>query len=153
MAKFINHIDHVAWICRRENLARNVEMLAMLCDVDFGEPAVRDDIGLTIYLSWEAGLEIVAPHDEVTEYNKLLHDRLEQRGEGMWGVIFGVEALEKARERARSLGYQPSPVVTESEDSPWRGKTVVKESRATEFLGTWLIFGEIDYAEGVVTFD
>ena len=153
MKKFRDHIDHVAWICREENLDRNVKMLSALCNVDFGEPAVRGDLGLTIYLSWEAGLEIVAPHTGVTPYNRLLHERLEQRGEGMWGVIFGVDNLEAARERARTLGFTPSPVVGEAPDTPWAGKVQVQESRATEFLGTWLIFGEIGYADGVVTFD
>lgn len=153
MKKFLNHVDHVAWICRRENLEANVEALARLCDVDFGAPAVRDDIGLTIYLSWEAGLEVVAPHAEVTPYNKLLHDRLEQRGEGMWGVVFGVNHLEEARERARSLGYVPTAIVGEAPDAPWAGKVKVQESRATEFLGTWVIFGEIGYSDGVVSFE
>src|SRR5690606_24107721 len=90
MKKFFDHVDHVAWICHAENLEANVSKLSALCRVDFGEPSVRDDIGLTIYLSWEAGLEIVAPHPQRTPYNGLLHDRLAQRGEGMWGVVFGV---------------------------------------------------------------
>ena len=153
MKKFRDHIDHVAWICHEENLDRNVKLLSELFAVDFGEPAIRKDLGLTIYLSWESGLELVAPHAEVTPYNGLLHERLERRGEGMWGVIFGVENLENARERARALGYTPTPVVGEAPDTPWAGKVEVRESRATEFLGTWLIFGQIGYAEGVVTFE
>lgn len=153
MRQFIDHVDHVAWICRMENLEQKVAELAALCAVDFGEPAVNADLGLTIYLSWEAGLEVVAPHAEVTPYNRLLHERLERNGEGMWGVIFGVEDLEVARERARQLGYTPTPVVGESPDSPWADKvSKVRESRATEFLGTWMIFGEIAYPEGIVSF-
>lgn len=136
-----------------ENLEAKVSELAALCGIDFGEPAINADIGLTIYLSWEAGLEIVAPHAEITDYNRLLHERLARHGEGMWGVVFGVEDLEEARERARSLGYTPTPVVGESPDSPWKDRVLsVKESRATEFLGTWIIFGQITYPDGIVNF-
>lgn len=152
MKQFLNHVDHVAWICQPENLEPTVKSLSLLCDIDFGEPAVREDLGLTIYLSWESGLEVVAPHANLTPYNKLLHERLNTRGEGMWGIVFGVENLEDARERASSLGYTPSPVVGESPFSPWASKvTSVRESRATEILGTWIIFGEITYPEGIVS--
>jgi hypothetical protein len=153
MKKFIDHVDHVAWICRQENLDRCVETMSKLCNIDFGEPLVHEEFGLTIFLSWKAGLEIVSPHAQVTTYNKLLHERLDNRGEGMWGVIFGVENLEAARERARLLGYQPTPIVSEALNTPWAGKVNVQESRATEFLGTWLIFGETGYGEGLVTFE
>lgn len=153
MNKFIDHVDHVAWICRSENIEQKVAQIGALCGVDFGEPAVRADLGLTIYLSWEAGLEIVTPHETRTSYNRLLHERLDRHGEGMWAVVFGVADLEEARERARSLGYEPSPVVGESPDSPWAGKVLsVRESRATEILGTWIIFGEISYPDGIVSY-
>jgi len=152
MKKFLDHVDHVAWICRPENLGSTVLALSQLCNIEFGEPAVTDDLGLTIYLSWEAGLEVVAPHPKVTAYNQLLHERLETRGEGMWGIIFGVDKLEDAIERARKLGYNPSPIVGNNPESPWADKVeTVRESRATEILGTWFIFGEISYPEGTIS--
>lgn len=152
MKKFLKHVDHVAWICRPENLESTVNSLSLLCDVDFGQPSSRADLGLTIYLNWASGLEVVAPHAEVTAYNKLLHKRLEERGEGMWGVIFGVDNLEEARERARALGYTPSPIVGANKDSPWSSQVEsVRESRATEILGVWFIFGEITYPDGIIS--
>ncbi len=150
MLKFIDHVDHVAWISRIENIEKNAEMISKLCNVELDGPFVPEGLGLTIYMSWAAGLEIAAPHNEVTKYNRPLHDRLEARGEGMWAVIFGVKNIEEARQRAEAMGFTPSPVIGESEQSPWAGSVLVKESRATEFLGTWLIFGEISYRDGLV---
>jgi Glyoxalase-like domain len=151
--KFVDHVDHVVWVARPENVEASAAQLGALSGIELDGPWVRDDIGLTIYVSWDAGLEIVAPHPEQTAFNQPLHDHLASRGEGMYAIVFGVEDIEAARERARTLGYSPSGLMTEGADAPWAGKhEKLLESYAGTFLDTWFIFGQIDYAPGVVTF-
>jgi len=147
--KFINHIDHVAWISRPENLEANVTRLEVLADAKL-ERFVREDMGFVMYVNWEAGLEIVSPTAEPTEFNKALRERLERHGEGVTAVIYGVRDLEKSRARLEGLGYTPGPLMDDHPDSPWHHKLVLRERIAGDYLGSWFILGDIDYADGVI---
>lgn len=154
MTRFIDHVDHVTWVCHQAEIDASAARLGALCDVELQGPWVREDLGLTIYLSWDAGLEIVAPHPRPTPFNQMLHDHLGQHGEGMFAVVFGVKDIEAARKRARALGYEPSELMTESADAPWAGKHErLLESVIGRFLNTTFICGQIDYAEGVVNIE
>jgi len=58
-------------------------------------------LGIRVAISWDAGIELVSPMPEresfVTEY-------LEERGEGLMGVVFAVDDVEAARHAAQALG-------------------------------------------------
>jgi hypothetical protein len=54
MKKFINHVDHVAWLSRPENLDDNVAQLEKLTGATLTRFA-RKDMGFTMCISWEAG--------------------------------------------------------------------------------------------------
>lgn len=148
--KFSKHIDHVTWVTRPENIERNVALFSSLFDVEFDGPWVREDMGFKMYLCWESGFEIVCPLEGVTPFNKTLHDRLETHGEGMLSIVFGVKDLEATRERLEKAGFSPGELWGEHPQAPWRGKVSVKERDAGFHLNTWVVFGEIDYADGVV---
>ena len=107
-------------------------------------------MGFTMYLSWEAGLEIVSPHIQRTDFNAALHDRLDDKGEGILAVVYGVRDLERHKARLEKLGYAPGPLMDDHPDSPWHDKLVLAERIAGDFLGSWFIMGDIDYAEGVI---
>lgn len=149
MRKFVNHIDHVAWISRPENLEANVAKLEVLADAKL-ERFVRKDMGFVMYVNWEAGLEIVSPTAEPTEFNKALRDRLETHGEGVAAVVYGVRDLEKSRARLEVLGHTPGPLMDDHPDSPWHHKLVLRERIAGDYLGSWFVLGDIDYADGVI---
>ena len=93
MKKFINHVDHVAWLSRPENLDANVAQLEKLTGASLTRFS-RADMGFTMCISWEAGLEVVAPHEERTDFNQWLWSELEKKGEGVTSVVFGVKNLE-----------------------------------------------------------
>jgi hypothetical protein len=57
----LNHVDHVLWICWPENQAEFARQLSELCRVEFHGPVERPEVGTRIYISWSAGLEIIAP--------------------------------------------------------------------------------------------
>ena len=151
--KFVNHIDHVTWVFHQQNIARGVAHMERLFDVKFDEPRTDEDFGFTMYLCWEAGLEVVSPLPGVTDFNKTLHDYLADKGEGLMSIVFGVRDLEKTCKRLAADGFEPGEFWGNHPDSPWRDRVVIRESALGMHLNTYMIFGEIDYADGVVTIE
>ena len=78
-------------------------------------------------IDWDAGLEVVAPMDEKTDFNQGLHDWLDARGEGMLGIVFGVENLEKHKEKLEAKGMQIGPLMDDLPTSPWHHRLVLRE--------------------------
>ena len=108
MGRFTNHIDHVAWISRLENIEANVAKLERLADAKL-ERFVFKEMGFVMYVSWEAGLEVVAPTTEPTEFNQALRERLETR-ERVWPPWCTVSGTSKRARRAWSAwGLPPAP--------------------------------------------
>jgi hypothetical protein len=151
MKKFINHVDHVTWISRLENIEANVANLETITDghlVRFE----RADMGFVMYLDWDSGLEVVAPFDERTEFNQALHDRLQTHGEGILGIVFGVDNLEKHKEKLEAKGLQIGPLMDDLPSSPWHDRLVLRERAAPAVMNSWMILGQIDYQDDVVKF-
>lgn len=149
MKKFVNHIDHAVWISRPENLDANVAMLEKLAGAK-PERFEREDMGFAMCISWEAGLEVVSPLPEPTEFNKALRDRLETHGEGLMGVVFGVRDLDRHKARLEADGFPVGPLMDDHPDSPWHHKLVLWERMAGAVMNSWFILGDIDYADGVI---
>ena len=148
MRQNINRVDHVVWLSQLQNQDANVRKLSELCNLDFGESYSNHHLGVRIYLSWEAGLEIIAPLGQEAPFAIQLHDHLARRGEGFFAVIFGVDDIVKARERTAALNYQVGDVLQLVGDEPFARKTeVMKEIFVGEFMRTVMIFGEIVYRQ------
>lgn len=152
MKKFVNHIDHVTWISRLENIEANVAMLEMVTEAKLVR-FERKDMGFVMYLDWEAGLEVVAPLAERTPFNEALYARLESHGEGLLGVVFGVENLEKHKEKLEAKGLQVGPLMDDLPTSPWHHKIMLRERAAPEVINSWIILGQIDYQDDVIRFE
>ena len=151
MAQNLKHVDHVLWVCRAENQERYVEQLAELTEAEFRGPLERDDLGVRIYISLSSGLEVVSPLKINTGHSQLLEDHLAIRGEGLFGVVFGVSDIDKARDRAISLGYEVSPLIENSGDEEHAKETdVMKEVLVGDFMNSVFLFGEIRYAKGIL---
>jgi len=151
MKKFTNHVDHVTWISRPESIEKNVAALEKITDANLVR-FERKDMGFVMYLSWEAGLEVVAPLPERTAFNQALYDRLETHGEGVLGVVFGVRDMDKHKARLAALGIELGPLMDDSPASPWHHKLVLRERMAPPVMNSWFILGDIDYADGVIPF-
>lgn len=151
MRQMVNRVDHVVWIARPENAQAYVERLSGLFGVAFDGPVVREAYGCRFWVSWEGGLEVFTPYGD-GPYAAAWHKRLEERGEGVLTVVFGVRDIHDAQENARRLGYQPSDIIELAGDEPYLHKLeTMREVIATDMLGTFMSFGEIRYADGVVT--
>jgi hypothetical protein len=151
MKKFVNHVDHVAWVSHPETIEANVSELEALSGARLTR-FQRDDMGLILYISWEAGLEVMAPSPKRTEANQPLRDWLETRGEGMMFVIFGVRDLEAHKTRLEALGFEVGPLVDDHESAPWHHQLVLRERQAGLVMNTNFVLGDIDYADSVVAF-
>jgi len=152
MKKFVNHVDHVAWLSRPENLDANVAQLEKLTGATLTRFA-REDMGFTMCISWEAGLEVVAPMEEKTAFNEWLWSELEHKGEGVSSVIFGVRDLEAHRERLEKLGFEVGPLLDDHPDSPWHHKLELYERVVGEAINTNIILGDINYQDDVIPFE
>jgi hypothetical protein len=151
MKKFTNHVDHVAWISKLENLEANVAQLEKLADAKLTR-FERKDMGFVMYINWEAGLEVVAPLPKPTEFNQVLRDWLDTRGEGVMSVVFGVRDLERHKARLEALGFEVGPLMDDHPDSPWHDKLVLWERVAGIVMNSCFIIGDIDYTDDVIPF-
>lgn len=151
MKKFVNHVDHVTWISRLETLDENVAQLEAVTGGNLIRFA-RDDMGFVMCIDWDAGLEVVAPYAERTPFNEALHDRLAKQGEGVLGIVFGVEDLEKHKEMLEAKGMEVGPLMDDLPTSPWHHRLVLRERTAPEAINSWMVLGQIDYQDDVVKF-
>ena len=151
MKKFINHVDHVAWLVRPENLDTHVGQLEAITGATLTRFA-REDMGFTMCISWEAGLEVVAPMQQRTQFNQWLWAELEAKGEGVTSVVFGVKDLDWHKARLEKLGFDVGPLMDDHPASPWHDKLVLWERVAGQAINTNIVLGDIDYVEGVIPF-
>lgn len=151
MKKFINHIDHVVWLSRLENAEKNVADLEAITDGKLVRYD-RDDMKTVLFIDWDAGLEVVAPMDEVIDFNRGLHERLESHGEGLLAAVFGVENLEKHKEKLEAKGMFVGPLMEDTPDVPWIERIILRERFAPEVAGSWMVLSEIDYQDDVIQF-
>jgi hypothetical protein len=128
MKKFINHVDHVAWLVRPENLDAHLAQMERVTGATLRRFS-RADMGFTMCISWEAGLEVVCPHEERTEFNSWLWSELETNGEGVTSVVFGVKDLDWHRTRLEKMGIPVGPLMDDHADTLARSTGAVGARR------------------------
>lgn len=147
MRKFNKHVDHVAWVSRPENLDANVAELERLSGVTL-DRKVSEAQGIVVCISWEAGLEIVSPIGNESPVGRMLNRHLDDHGESVLAVIFGVDDIEKEKARIEGLGYVVGPLIRGTNNE----RISVRERHAADIMGTKFTLGEIEYADGVIDF-
>ncbi len=151
MKKFINHIDHITWASHLDTFEENVAKMEEVTGVKL-QQFDNEELGFRMYLSWEAGIEVMAPLPHRTDFNGPLHDHLEKCGEGVYAVVFGYRNLEETRERLEKLGYFIGPRMGEDDASGWDGKVIVRERIGPHLMNSWIVLGELDYRDDVITY-
>jgi hypothetical protein len=158
-------VDHVIWLVKPENVQGYVEHFSELLDVEFdhldGSLAPSEGPGshvrgMDIWLSWEAGIELLVPNDE-TPASAYLLSVLNERGEGPYGVVWAVEDLDAALQRLAALGLGgsrrvvQSPVEAERKAllTTWTSRVLdVREANVeANFLSTALLIGQFTYSD------
>lgn len=150
----MSRIDHVAWAVRRENLERYAKLLGELFNTEFENSIDTPITSVEVWISWEAGLELVAPVDRSELTGRMVSDHLEKHGESFFAVVMGVGDFDAAVEHARSVGY-PIEDVVQTDDTDARlaryaatFKKIVdlQEAPITDFLGARLFWGKVEYS-------
>ncbi|MBF6333951.1 hypothetical protein [Nocardia transvalensis] len=142
-----NRIDHFVWLVEPENLSRYVKQMSELFETTFDE--VRNEsAGARAMVSWDAGLEFVAPYGDLAAADAL-RAVLAERGEGPFAIVVRVPSIDASSERAAALGW---PIDRQSFELTADMSSTTKVTSARErvigsFLNTSLFFAEIEYAD------
>jgi 4-hydroxyphenylpyruvate dioxygenase-like putative hemolysin len=104
MQQQIDHVSHVCFIYKKENLAAAKKQFGDAFGIsDWDGPAELPYFGILQTQSVSAGIEIIAPLGDDTEFAGYLR----VHGEGFFALIFGVRDLDKAVKQAREKGAEP----------------------------------------------
>ena len=103
MAEGVNCVHHVVWCIKPESMApvRAIweEALGLeLQDLDL------PDLGIHVMISWDGGIEIMSPTYNEGSLVQSARDFLEQKGEGVYSVVYNVENLASAVARYAAYG-------------------------------------------------
>lgn len=132
MEQAIQKIDHVAIIVYRENLDAYVAKFSAVLGIEFDQPAIVESTGVVAALSWDSGLEILAPLRNEGRY----WDRLQKYGEGSTIIVFGVQDMDAAQQRVRDAGVEVGFEVKLGGTEPWFDRfEVFREARLNMFDG------------------
>jgi 4-hydroxyphenylpyruvate dioxygenase-like putative hemolysin len=103
MANTVNCVHHVVWCVKAESLER----ARAYCEEGLGLP-MQDldlpDLGIHVLISWEGGIEIMAPTYAEGTLVASANEFLDARGEGVYSVVFNVENLEDAIKKLEAQG-------------------------------------------------
>jgi hypothetical protein len=149
MKGFSQHIDHVNWVSFPENIEKNVADMEALTGLKL-QHLDLPGFGFEMYMSWEGGIGIVAPKGGPEPRNQFLYDWLDERGEGVRSVIFGVADIEGQTERLAALGFNVGQELNDAPHSPWHKKVQIRERPVTQVMNTAFTLGNITYDAGVI---
>lgn len=151
MKNFINRVDHIVYISSWDKLDENIAHLEAITDAAL-QRCERPDMGAIICVDWTAGLEVVAPLPGRNAINDALYTRLETHGEGLIAVVYGVPDLEAHKAKLEAKGYAIGPLMETDPREPWYDRIVLRERFGPPVMGSWTVFSQIDYQDGLVKF-
>ncbi|TWG98582.1 hypothetical protein L615_000300000740 [Nocardioides sp. J9] len=158
MRRHVGRVDHVIWVVRPENLKRYADEAADLLGVEFEHmhgPTVSGR-PREAYVSFDAGIEFMTPHAADDELAQDRLDFLERHGEGIWGIVFGVDSVAGAVASARAAGrpggelrlHGFGPEARKKLMARWTTRVIdVQEAYVGSMAGSQLMFGEIEYTD------
>jgi hypothetical protein len=102
----IQRLSHVSFLYRPENLTHAIERLEKVLGIhDFDGPYDLTDFGIAFCVSWTGGIELISPL--VADGGGPYWGDLRTRGERLYALIFGVQDLGAAQDRAIGAGATP----------------------------------------------
>ena len=96
-------INRVAILVK--DMDKAVALYSELLNTTFYPVTMADDYGVRTMVSYEAGIELASPipgSDEFMAQN--LAQQIEERGEGLYAVVFSVDDVEQAHAKAKEMG-------------------------------------------------
>jgi Glyoxalase/Bleomycin resistance protein/Dioxygenase superfamily len=87
-------VDHVIICVEPENIASAAATFSKLLDIELEGPVERADTGLSIYIDWDSGIELMAPIDPTIAREQRAF--LDEHGEGVFRVCFSFPDRDEA---------------------------------------------------------
>jgi predicted enzyme related to lactoylglutathione lyase len=144
MQQPINRVSHVVYCFRPENLDRAVAFLSEALGASF-EDSSRPELGLRIMISLESGLELIAPAPDLGPVPERFTQHLEQHGEGIYNIVYGVRDLDEVAVRAKAFGVGVTHRGSFADLPPWQGRfDVLDEAHLEPHLGMKITLGRIE---------
>lgn len=120
MEQKIDHVNHVCFLFKLENLERAIEQFTKALGIDdWDGPRSVPQFGVHHAQSLNSGIELLAPS---TTEESMFTAHLREHGEGFFALTYGVADLGAAIERARANGIgmveigKEQPLVIDSLD-------------------------------------
>lgn len=136
----VGRIDHIvlAYV-DRTNLDRARERLGALLGIDdWEELGEISEVRLHIWISWQAGLELICP----TGPGSVIEQHLADHGEGFYSMVFGVEDLDRGIARVAENGGHAEPLVASTPAGALDRYAVTREAVVGEVGGINVLLGE-----------
>jgi hypothetical protein len=137
-------IDHVIFCLEPENIASAAATFSKMLDIDLEGPVDREGTGLSIYVDWDSGIELMAPIDpEIAREQRAF---LDENGEGVFRICFRFPDRDEALDRAASMGVEVKSRFDVLALFPhWRSRfNVLLESHLERVHGVSFNFCEIE---------
>jgi hypothetical protein len=153
MRQNINHTDRVIWVSRPDTIAANVARLESLTSAKFLGPHMDHTLGVQTYVANAAGMQMMAPaQGSSAAFAQRLSKHLTARGEGVFGVVFGVADLAAAKQRAIAAGFAPTDFLLAAGDEPWASEIgKVNAAIVGEVMNVTFIFADIKYPDHLIS--
>ena len=147
MGNNVGQVDHVVMMCRAENLVASTVRLEEMLEVTF-EYFEASRQGIKGSLSIASGLEFIAPLGDGSAMSQALERVLDEKGEGIHSVTFGVADADATKARLDRQGFKArEPYEAVNEDAaPLMHKhfTTTKEVHMRERVaGSLFVLSEI----------
>lgn len=139
-----NRVSHVVYCFRLENIDKAAAFLTDVLGAKF-EDSSRPELGLRILISLENGLELIAPSPDIGAVGERFTRFLDEHGEGVYNIVYGVEDLDVTSERAARLGVGVTHRSSFAHVPPWQGRfDVLDEAHLEPYLGMKITLGRIE---------
>jgi predicted enzyme related to lactoylglutathione lyase len=100
----VNGVHHVSWCVRPENMDRARAYWEEAIGLAPPEDLDLQDLGLRVLVFWDAGVEIMCPTNEEGSMAADARRFLEERGEGVYSVVYNVADIAATKAKIAAQG-------------------------------------------------
>ncbi|HEY2303343.1 MAG TPA: VOC family protein [Acidimicrobiales bacterium] len=148
----VRGLHHVAWCVRPENMDRARAYWEEAIGLDRMEDLDLTDLGIRVLVSWDGGVEIMTPTNEEGSMAVAVRRFLDERGEGVYSVVYNVSDIAATRAKIVAGGGQlvfeeliPAEAVDERQlaTDPVQDRFSIKQALYEDICGMRVCLQEI----------
>lgn len=97
-----------------KDIQKGIDLYSKMLGATFHDASgTGEPMGINVAISWDAGIELCAP---IPGKDVFLAQHIEQNGEGIMAVVFGVSDADEARDIAEKAGIKVLVPINYSQD-------------------------------------